>query len=135
MKIDITGTILTDAKSNRTEKEFIRRIKAYSKGLGHEFSDEFFKRIYKFANYIEKTGNGSHFSIRNAQRVVSACCKRRNFAEFFSIFKINYLDEPEERFAAFCENPNIINQIHSIYECYEKQQYEDSGPKEASRKE
>ncbi len=114
------------------EKEFVRRMKAYSKGLGHEFSDEFFKRIYKFANYVEKTGNGPQyhedicFSVRNAQRVVSGCYnKRRNFDEFFTLFKLNYLNDlncdndNSEKLVDFYENPDVVSQVRGIYECYD----------------
>lgn len=114
------------------EKEFVCRMKAYSRGLGHEFSDEFFSKTFEFANYIEKTGNGSQyhedicFSVRNAQRVVAGCYnKRRNFDEFFSLFKLNYLNDlncdndNSEKLAVFSQSPDVVNKVKEIYDCYD----------------
>lgn len=114
------------------EKKFVYRMKAYSKGLGHEFSDEFFSKMFEFANYIERTGNSSQyhedicFSVRNAQRVVAGCYnRRRTFDEFFTLFKLNYLNDlncdndNSEKLAVFCQSADVVNKVKQIYDCYD----------------
>lgn len=115
-----------------TKEEFTRRARAYSKGLGHELSEEFFNKLYEFAGTIEKAASGSQwhenvkFSIRNAQRLCgNILCKARNLEEFEAAVADQYLNDLS------CDNDNSVAlekykaqaeikaQIAAIYKFYD----------------
>ena len=115
-----------------TKAEFTERAMAYSKGLGHELSKEFFNQLYEFAGTIEKAASGSQwhenvkFSIRNAQRLCETIlCKARSLEEFEAAIATQYLNDLS------CDNDNSVAlekyksqaevkaQIAAIYKFYD----------------
>ena len=115
-----------------TKDEFIRRARCYSKGLGHELSDEFFSKLFDFAETIEKQGCSTQwhenikFSIRNAQRLCdSILAKSRSFEDFFAALSVQYLNDlatdndNSEKLEILKKSQDIINQAKTIYHCYD----------------
>ncbi len=115
-----------------TKDEFSKRAIAYSKGIGHSLSKEFFGRLFDFAAFIEKEANNNKwhenakFSIRNAQRLCDAILlKPRNFEDFFAAISTQYLNDlscdndNSAKLMQFKKEPDLIEKVRSIYECYD----------------
>lgn len=115
-----------------TKKEFCARAMAYSKGLGHQLSFDFFSKVYDFAAFIEKEANSSKwhenakFSVRNAQRLCDAILmKKRSFDEFFAAMSIEYMNDlstdndNSDKLQQFKKEKDVIEQVRAIYELYD----------------
>lgn len=114
-----------------TKSEFIKRAVNYSRSLGHELSNDFFGKLFDFANFIEKEGCSSKwhenvkFSIRNAQRLCDCILSaKRNFTDFQAAMADQYLNDlstdndNSEKLQAFKKDKDIVAQMQQIYECY-----------------
>ena len=115
-----------------TKTQFTEWIVAYSKTLGHALSNEFFGKLFDFANKIEKLAKDArfhedvHFSIRNARRLCDGVLiERCSFEEFSAAIAIQYLNhlsldnDNSEELQKLKADPSIINDINQLYELYD----------------
>lgn len=113
-------------------KEYIKRLCAYSKMLGHELKEEFFHKLYDFANFVEKEACSSKwhenvkFSIRNGQRLCDCILqKTRSIEEFADAIAVQYLNDlsndndNSDKLEALKKDKDIKMKIKELYELYD----------------
>lgn len=115
-----------------SEEEFCKRCMSYSKAEGHEFSYEFFKKLFHIAGIIEKEGNSSRyhedvkFSIRNAQRLVDGIVKTpQTYEEFSAVFANQYINvlsldnDNSEKVQQLKKSDDIQSELKELYALYD----------------
>ena len=141
LNISLTNRVRICHIGKLTQQQYAMRCKSYSDLLGHALSLEFYKKLYDFAEIIQKEGRkpswgeNTTFSIRNAQRtLLEILTKRCSYNEFKAPLYTNIVNflcinnDNSEKLAEFKKQEDLESLIRDLYELYDFKETTESTP-------